>query len=290
VFRGGQGHGRRRRVAQERETALPCEAGGRSRVSIGLARTHYAAGEAVVALVDGLTTPARVALVRVERRPWAEGVVLVDEQHVREPYGVLALTLPPGALPTATGAGCSISYAVQVRADGVIARAGLHVSAEGRPHVAHGSSGGDPLIAGWDARHFHLELREASLRGGGWITGRVHRDGSWRSNAIVVRVRCDECWRPGGPAARGMPYWRGETLWGAEDVVGVDADHPWASFRFDLPPGLPPAVEARTIAWRYELRARRGRRYRPAETAALTPLLYDERASDDVLVRRPGAL
>jgi hypothetical protein len=76
-----------------------------------------------------------------------------------------------------------------------------------------------------------------------------------------------------------MPYWHARTLWAAEHVVELDPDTRWAPFSFQMPPDLPPAVEARTIAWRYELRARRRRAHRPDETAALTPLLYDERAS-----------
>jgi hypothetical protein len=267
------------RIRHERGIAMPCDVGSRSPVSIDLARTRYAAGQAVVALVDGATIPTRVALVRVERRPCGESVVLLDEQELEERYGVLELTIPPGALPTAMGTRCALSHAVQVQAHGVIARAGLEVSAEARPHVAKGSSGGDPLVAGWDARHFHLELAGASLRGGGWIAGRIHRHGSWCSRAIAVRARCDECWRPGGAVARGMPFWHARTLWVAEAVIDLDPDTPWAPFSFDLPPGLPPAVEARTIAWRYELRASRRRNHRPGETAALTPLLYDERAS-----------
>jgi hypothetical protein len=271
-------NGLRLRAARERRAATPREVSSRSPISIDLARKTYLAGETVVALVDGVEAPGPVALVRVERRPCGEGVVIVDAQYLDEPYGVLELTLPHGALPTATGTACALSYAVQVRAHGIVARAGLEVSAEARPHVAMGSSGGGPLIAGWDARHFHVELDEAVLRGGGWIAGRVHRHGSWCSKAIAVRCRCDECWRRTGPAASGTPYWHAHTLWDAEDTVHLDPETRWTPLRFDLPPDLPPAVEARTIAWRYELRARLKRNHWPDETAALTPLLYDERA------------
>jgi hypothetical protein len=193
---------------------------------------------------------------------------------------MLELALPPGALPTATGTRCALSYAVQVRARGVVAQAGLQVVADARPHVAQGSGGRDPLIAGWDARHFHLELGDALLRGGGRITGRVHRDGRWGATAIVVSVGCDECWRAAGPPARGMPYWSARTLWAAQQQLDVDPDRTWAPFSFPLAPQLPPAIEARTIAWRYELRAHARRQHRPAETAALTPLLYDEPEPD----------
>jgi hypothetical protein len=247
-------------------------------ISIELARRTYRAGETVVALIDCVEPPGRVVLVRVERRPCGESAVAVDAQYLGEPSGVLELTLPCHALPTAAGRGCALSYAVQARAQGVVARAGLDVDAEAQPHVAMGSSGSDPLIAGWDARHFHLELDDAALRGGGWIAGRVHRHESRWSKAIVVRCSCDECWHRRGSAARGTPYWDAHTLWAGEDVIQLDPEARWTPLRFDLPADLPPAVEARTIAWRYELRARLKRSHWPDETAALTPLLHDERA------------
>jgi hypothetical protein len=246
-------------------------------VSIHLGRTRYSAGDTVVALVDGVTPPARVALVRIEARPCGEAIVVVDQQVLREGYGVLELELPRAALPSASGASCSLSYAVELRSGG-IARTGLEVIADRRTHVAVGSSGGDPLVAAWPARHFHLELEDAVLRGGAWIAGRVHRHGSWGSGkTIEVCARCDECWRPGGPVARGMPFWHDQTLWSARELIELGPGVAWEAFTFSLPPGLPPAVEARTIAWRYELRARRRRRPGPDETAALTPLLHDER-------------
>jgi hypothetical protein len=270
--------GLRSRAALERRAVRPRGAAGRPPISIELARRTFRAGETVVALVDCVEPPGRVALVRVERRPCGEGVVVVDAQDLGEPYAVVELALPPGALPTAAGDGCALSYGVQVRAHGVVARAGLEVSAKARPHVAVGSSGGGPLIAGWDARHFHLELEDAVLRGGGWIAARVHRHGSWCSRAVEVRCCCDECWRRSRPVVCGMPYWHEDTLWAAEGLIELEPDAHWTPLRFDLPPDLPPAVEARTIAWRYELRARVRRNHRPDETAALTPLLHDERA------------
>ena len=123
----------------------PRGAARRSPVSIALARRTWRAGETVVALIDCVEPPGQVALVRVERRPFGEGVVAVDAQDLGEPYGVVELTLPPGALPTAAGGGCALSYAVQARARGVVARAELEVSAQARPHVAVGSAGGGHL-------------------------------------------------------------------------------------------------------------------------------------------------
>jgi hypothetical protein len=56
----------------------------------------------------------------------------------------------------------------------------------------------------------------------------------------------------------------------------TDPDASWAAFCFTLPDHLPPAVEARTIAWRYELRAQRHVRHWFNETAARTPLLHED--------------
>jgi len=259
---------------------LPRETLARSPITIEVARPRCAAGEPVVALVSGVPLPTSATLVRIERRPSSEAAVLIDEQELVEPSGLVELALPPGALPTATGTRCALSYAVQVRAHGVVARAGLEVVADARPHVAQGSPGRDPLVAGWDARHFHLELGDALLHGGGRIAGRVHLHGRRCATAIVVGLVCDECWRPTGPPARGLPYWSARTLWAAQQHVGVDPDRTWAPFCFPLPPHLPPAVEARTIAWRYELRAHARRQHRLDETAALTPLLHDEHEPD----------
>jgi len=248
----------------------------RAPVSLDVARTRYVAGETVVARMLGVTSAVEVALLRVESRPCGDRVVVVANRHLDEPFGSFELTIPPRALPSARGAECALSYVLQARAEGVVARAELEISAEGRPHLESRPLRADPLIANWDARHFHLELSDAVLRGGGRIAGRVHRHGAWRSHAIVVRVRCDECWRRPRPAARGMPYWRAQTLWEAADTVDLDPDTTWAPFSFDLPPGLPPAIAARTIAWCYDLLARQHRRHRPDETAALTPLLHEE--------------
>ena len=49
----------------------------------------------------------------------------------------------------------------------------------------------------------------------------------------------------------------------------------WVPFHFDLPQWLPPAVEATTLAWRYELIAQRSVRYWFDETAVITPLLHE---------------
>ena len=120
------------------------------------------------------------------------------------------------------------------------------------------------------------------LVGGGTIAGRVHRDRELAAGPIVVRARCIEAWReapprvPIVPANRSMrmPRWHERTLWSEEVVLDGLADAHWAAFAFTLPPELPPAVEARSVAWRYEIEARRPLRLRPDERAIAVPLGY----------------
>jgi len=52
------------------------------------------------------------------------------------------------------------------------------------------------------------------------------------------------------------------------------ADAHWAGFAFTLPADLPTAVEARSVAWRYEIEARRPLRLRPDERALAVPIGY----------------
>ena len=71
-----------------------------------------------------------------------------------------------------------------------------------------------------------------------------------------------------------MPRWHERTLWSHELVLDGLADAHWAGFEFTLPADLPPAVEARSVAWRYEIEARRPLRLRPDERAIAVPLGY----------------
>jgi hypothetical protein len=136
------------------------------------------------------------------------------------------------------------------------------------------------LVGDYEARRFHVELSTAQLTGGGTIAGRVHRDRELASGPIVMRARCLEAWReapprvPLVPARHSMrfPRWHERTLWSQELVVDGLAEAHWAAFEFTLPPELPPAVEARSIAWRYEVEARRPLRLRPDERAITVPL------------------
>jgi hypothetical protein len=74
---------------------------------------------------------------------------------------------------------------------------------------------------------------------------------------MAIVARCSECWHASTLPVRGIPQWRQSTLWEAEQTLVLNRDATWTPFGFDLPGQLPAAVEARTIAWRYELLARR---------------------------------
>jgi hypothetical protein len=138
------------------------------------------------------------------------------------------------------------------------------------------------LVGDFEARRFHVELSTAVLAGGGTIAGRVHRDRELAAGPIVVRARCMEAWReapprvPILPANRSMraPRWHERTLWSEEQVLDGLSEAHWAAFSFALPPELPPAVEARAVAWRYEIEARRPLRLRPDERAIAVPIGY----------------
>jgi hypothetical protein len=247
-----------------------------SAVFLDLPRSRYATGETVYATVHGAASAIGAALLRMERRPGGRVAIVVAQTTVAQSPGCFELAIPRTALPSATGARCALSYLVQARTGAALVHAGIEVRAEAQPHIAGTQARPGPLVAGWDARHFHLELDDAELRGGGHIAGRVHHRCERHSSRITVSASCAESWRPGGPAARGMPFWPARNLWEAIETVELHPGECWARFAFELPVALPPAVEARMIAWRYELRARRQVRYRPDETAALTPLLYEE--------------
>lgn len=136
------------------------------------------------------------------------------------------------------------------------------------------------LVSSFPGRRIHIELSDAELHGGGRIRGRVHRDRAVAGGALVVSVRCVEAWQksptPGRwlPATRphALPIWRQEIRFEESlELEPLDDAH-WRGFAFDLPEGLPPAIEARTIAWRYEVEARRSVRFGPDDRAVVTPL------------------
>ena len=245
--------------------------------AIELDRTACGAGESVSGALRGDGGDARVTLDRWETHSGTTHPFVVSEATPLRPEGGFALAVPVAALPSATGDRCSLAYAVVVsRGRHTAACAALLVRASARPHVDTGSHMADRLLRTWDARHFHIELVAAELRGGGSLAGRVHRHGPWPSGRFGVTARCIECWRclVYGPYA--APHWDEHTLWQAHEALRVDPSAHWAPFRFALPAQLPPAVEGRTIAWRYEVLVSRNAHRWQTETAALTPLLFEE--------------
>lgn len=245
--------------------------------AVELDRRHCVAGDAVSGRVRGVTGRTAVALVRFEACPAVNREYIVAEAEASRGDGSFVLSVPSAALPSATGEECALSYAALARrTDLVIRPAELRVCTTARPHLPSARSEADRLLADWDARHFHIELFDAQLEGGGRLAGRVHRHGSWPRGTIEVSARCLECWRCTPLSEGRTPQWHASSLWEAERALPIDPDAGWAAFRFELPDDLPPAVEARTIAWRYELRARRHVRHWFDETAALTPLLHED--------------
>jgi hypothetical protein len=226
----------------------------------------------------------QVALVRVEDCPAGAVVTRVAEAEV-DRDAAFALEVPAGAAPTSRGADCSIGYRlrridrrgrlIDEPGDEVLVTAGPAnaVSHEREPY-------GDRLISRFDARRFHIELTEAVVQGGGQVTGRIHANTGQAPGDLVVSCRCQEAWRLDGRSRiRNLtqpPLWHHVTLWEqCIDVAWPDDAH-WTSFLFDLPERLPPAVEGRSIAFRYEIEARtRRRRLGLRERAAETPIGFD---------------
>jgi hypothetical protein len=133
----------------------------------------------------------------------------------------------------------------------------------------------DRMIASFPARHFHIELADALLEGGGHIDGRVHVHRTVRR--LEVLARCQEIWRTNFRIRnhRQPPLWRSETLWSDAISLESDPDRTWLPFSFALPAGLPAAVEGHIICWRYEIEVRRRGRLRSLERAVATPLRFD---------------
>jgi hypothetical protein len=241
-----------------------------------LDRARCDGGDTVSGDVVGLADSASVAILRLERRRDRYREFTVAETQISPPGGAFRLTLPQVALPSTNGKQCALRYVVCARTVAGAAYADLVVVASARPHLDAGLWRADRLLANWDARHFHIELADARLEGSGWLAGRVHRHRRWATGAIVVTARCLECWRCHAVASRAAPQWQAVPLWEHAVPLRVDADATWAPFRFAFPDGLPSAVEASTIAWRYELLAQRDVPHWLNETAAITPLLHEQ--------------
>jgi hypothetical protein len=147
----------------------------------------------------------------------------------------------------------------------------------GGEQAIHQSAHADRVIASHPGRRFHLELSDVRLQGGGHIQCRVHAGEGLDEGSVVVVARFEEAWRTNLLVRnrRHPPLWRSRSLWQEQATVELGIDRRWYPCSFDIPVGLPPAVEGRTLAWRYEIDARRAPRRGVADRAALTPLRFD---------------
>jgi hypothetical protein len=190
------------------------------------------------------------------------------------------LAVPLETPPDFAGPRCRLGFVVRVRSP-VSARRReqmvVRVDISGGDRRVHEVSDlHDRMIASFPARHFHIELADALLEGGGHIDGRVHV-ADRASRAVDVIARCEETWRTNFRVRnhRHPPLWRTESLWHDTITVECESDRRWQPFAFAIPPGLPPAVEGYIMCWRYEIEARRQARVGPAERAVITPLRFD---------------
>jgi hypothetical protein len=230
-------------------------------------------------LVHGLSEPADVTLLRIETCPSGRPISSCDLTPTGDetPF---ELPIPLATPPSVAGPRCRLAFAVRARSPVSGRRRGqvlVPVEISGGERLVHETtSRHDRVIASFPARHFHIELADAVLEGGGRIQGRVHvADGGTR--AVDVTVRCEEWWRINFRFRhhRQPPLWRNESLWQDELAVECEADRRWHPFAFTIPPGLPTAVEGHIVCWRYEIEARRAVRVGPAERAVVTPLRFD---------------
>jgi hypothetical protein len=143
-----------------------------------------------------------------------------------------------------------------------------------------------------EARGFGLSLDEAEPEGGGRIAGRVERHNQRRDRRpLSVEVRCDVAWMDVAPelvgrkgifnwAAYGeirnkfVPIWLDEEIFSTQIDLGPLEDANWRHFEFELPDGLPRALEGTFVAFRWRITARRARRV-GSEQASLPLLLVD---------------
>ena len=233
-------------------------------------------------LVHGLSEPADVTLLRIENCPSGRLATPISSCNLAPNGGEVPfeLPIPLATPPPVTGPHCRLSFAVRARSPVSGRRRGqvlvpVEISGGERP-VHETSSHHDRVIASFPARHFHIELADAVLEGGGRIQGRVHvADGATRQ--VEVTVRCDEWWRINFRFRhhRQPPLWRNESLWQDELSLDCEPDRRWHPFAFTIPSGLPTAVEGHIVCWRYEIEARRAVRMGPAERAVITPLRFD---------------
>jgi hypothetical protein len=154
-----------------------------------------------------------------------------------------------------------------------------------------------------EARGFAITLDRAQPRGGGRIAGRVERRNRRRDRrSVIVDIRCDVCWMDVAPQFVGrkgllswsavgdmrnrfVPVWLEEELFRDRLDAGPLEDANWRQFSFELPDGLPRALEGTFVAFRWRVEARRERRV-GAETASLPLLLIEPQSLPVVRVER----
>jgi hypothetical protein len=143
-----------------------------------------------------------------------------------------------------------------------------------------------------DARGFGISLDEAEPEGGGQIAGRVERHNKRRDRRpLSVDVRCDAYWMDVAPELVGrkgilswsaygeirnkfVPIWLNEEVFSSRVDVGPLEDVNWKHFTFEIPDGLPRALEGTFVAFRWRIAARRARRV-GTEMASLPLLLVE---------------
>jgi hypothetical protein len=259
-------------------------------LALALSETRAAAGETLHGRVDRQDESARVVveLMRVEHSPAGAASYHVVATEL-ESDGSFTLEIPDAAPPGITSGECSLHYVLRATAGRDEARQALDVVSERgviRPtlpeqlELGERAALSERLVASFPGRRMHVELSDAALRGGGHVEGRVHLDRAPAGGRLQASVRCIESWRvsprPGRlvlmSRANAIPLWRQRVCF--EEWLELESldDAHWRGFSFTLPDRLPPAVEARSIAWRYEVEARRSVRLRPDDRAMLTPL------------------
>ena len=250
-------------------------------VELVLASRVAVVGERLRGELAGLTEPADVALVRVERCPAGSLPVSISSCSVGPTDPAFELVVPAGVPPGCAGARCELGFVVRARSPvRGRRRAEVVVPVEvrgGEQPVHEGDHLDDRLIASYPARHFHLELVAALLEGGGHLRGRVHVAEGVSGGVVQVTVRCTESWRTNFRIRnwRHPPLWDAHALWQHQTSVELEPGRRWYPFEFDIPPGLPPGMEGYVVSWRYEIEAQRPVRARPDERAVITPLRFE---------------
>jgi hypothetical protein len=238
-------------------------------------------GERLRGELAGLTEPAEVALVRVERCPTGTLPVSISSCAVEPTDPTFELVVPEGVPPACAGVRCELGYVVRARSPVRGRRRAevvVPVEVRGGDQTVHeGDHLYDRLIASHPARHFHLELAAALLEGGGHLRGRVHVAEGVSEGVVQVAIRCRESWRTNFRIRnwRHPPLWDDEVLWQHQTSVELEPARRWYPFGFDIPPGLPLGMEGYIVSWRYEIEAHRHVRARPDERAVITPLRFE---------------